>query len=207
MILARRLHLLPAALFVASCAGHEASQAPTTAPNAPHGPAPTGGASATSSGPEPAALSPATPDAIAIPATQGVIVKALGKGVQIYVCKSKESAPTAFEWTLKAPEAELFDDAGKKIGKHYAGPTWEAADGSKVVGKLKAKVDAPEGSAIPWLLLNAQSNEGDGLFAKVRSIQRVATVGGKAPAGGCDAAHVGAETRVDYTATYFMYGP
>ena len=40
------------------------------------------------------------------------------KGVQIYECR-------AGKWAFVAPEAELFDRAGKKIGKHYAGPHWE----------------------------------------------------------------------------------
>lgn len=147
------------------------------------------------------------PNAIATPAAERVVLKALAKGVQLYSCKPKEGAASTFEWTLKAPEAELLDESGKKIGKHYAGPTWEALDGSKVVGKLAAKVDAPEASAIPWLLLEAKSNEGQGVLTQVKNIQRVGTVGGKAPSAGCDAAHVGAETRVDYAATYYMYAP
>jgi hypothetical protein len=155
----------------------------------------------------PGVTPPATPDAIAIPSGQPVVLKALAKGVQIYVCKAKESAPNAYEWTLRAPEAELFDEKGQKIGKHYGGPTWESTDGSKVVGKLRAKADAPEATAIPWLLLDAMSTEGAGVLGKVKNIQRVATVGGKAPAAGCDAAHANAEARVDYSATYYMYGP
>jgi hypothetical protein len=41
---------------------------------------------------------------------------------------------SGFAWTLLAPEAFLFDRAGRKIGSHYAGPTWETFDGSKVGG-------------------------------------------------------------------------
>ncbi len=95
---------------------------------------------------------------------------------------------------------------GSTIGKHYAGPTWEAADGSKVVGQKTAQADAPEAGAIPWLLLTTKSNEGAGVMARVKTIQRVDTHGGKAPAEGCDAAHDGAEVRVPYTATYYFHG-
>jgi hypothetical protein len=36
---------------------------------------------------------------------------------------------------LKAPDADLFDEGGRRIGRHFAGPTWEASDdGSKVIG-------------------------------------------------------------------------
>jgi hypothetical protein len=56
----------------------------------------------------------------------------------------KDSADVSFEkWTLKAPEADLFDANGRAIGRHYAGPTWELMDGSEVVGKFKARADAP----------------------------------------------------------------
>jgi len=116
--------------------------------------------------------------------------------VQIYECR-------AGQWVFVAPEAELFDRAGKKIGSHYAGPNWEAADGSKVVGVVKARADAPAAGNIPWLLLATKSVGSDGSFSKVTSIQRVATVGGAAPAGDC--AQPGAQARVGYTADYYFF--
>ena len=91
------------------------------------------------------------------------------------------------------------------IGKHYAGPTWESNDGSKVVGEVKAKDAGPNASAIPWLLLSAKSTTGDGVFSHTQSIQRLHTVGGKAPADGCNQTLLGKETRVPYKATYFFY--
>ncbi len=113
-------------------------------------------------------------------------------GVQIYACAARKDDAAKFEWTLVAPEAELFDAAGKKIGRHYAGPTWEATDGSKVVGELKARDDGPDPNAIPWLLLAAKSTSGSGVLSKTTSIQRLRTVGGKAPSEGCAvAAHAG----------------
>lgn len=133
-------------------------------------------------------------------------MKVNAKGVQIYACKAKAESASTFEWSLKAPDAELTDDAGQKVGKHYGGPTWEASDGSKVVGQKKAQVDATEAGAIPWLLVDAKSNEGQGRMSGVQSIQRVATSGGKAPADGCDAAHAGAEVKVPYTAVYYFNG-
>ena len=42
-------------------------------------------------------------------------------------------------------------------------------------------------------------------MTKVTSIQRLSTTGGKAPASGCDAAHIGAEVEIPYTADYFFY--
>jgi Protein of unknown function (DUF3455) len=110
-----------------------------------------------------------------------------------------------FKWVFKAPEADLFDASNKKVGKHYAGPVWESKDGSKVVGEVKAKADSKDKTAIPWLLLAAKSNEGKGVFSSVKSIQRVDTVGGKAPQTDCDSSRVGKQAKVSYTANYYFY--
>ncbi|HXW25619.1 MAG TPA: DUF3455 domain-containing protein [Xanthobacteraceae bacterium] len=124
------------------------------------------------------------------------------KGVQIYLCNKTDSGPYA--WAFKAPEAELDDSAGIRIGKHYGGPTWEANDGGKVVGAVKASAPAPAANAIPWLLLDIKAREASGRFTQAASILRVNTVGGQAPAAGCDEPRAGAELRVPYTATYYF---
>lgn len=150
---------------------------------------------------------PQTPDNLKVSAGQVLQLKGIAKGVQIYQCKAKTDDTKQFEWTLKAPEADLFDDQGKKIIKHYGGPTWEALDGSKVIGTVKTKTDAPTASAIPWLLLQAKSNEGNGSLSKITYIQRVETVGGKAPSQVCNQASANTEARIDYAADYFFYSP
>lgn len=150
---------------------------------------------------------PQVPDNVRVPDGQTVLLKGLGKGVQIYECTAKAGDPGEFEWNLKAPEADLTDEHGERIAKHYAGPAWEANDSSKVVGEVQQKTDAPRPGAVPWLLLKAKANEGIGTFAKVTYIQRVDTEGGVAPAGGCDQAHVNTEARIDYRANYYFYVP
>ena len=95
--------------------------------------------------------------------------------------------------------------SGKRIGKHYAGPTWEAGDGSKAVATAKERYDGPDVNAIPWLLLNVTSAEGNGIFGKTQSVQRLKTAGGKAPADGCDQAQLGKIARVNYRAVYDFY--
>jgi hypothetical protein len=125
------------------------------------------------------------------------------KGVQIYECRARKEG--GYEWAFVAPEAELFDTRGNRIGKHYAGPHWESNDGSKIVAKLKDRADAPAAGAIPWLLLTSKSAGPEGSFSKVTSIQRVNTVGGVAPAGGCSQAEAGKPARVNYTADYYFF--
>ena len=148
---------------------------------------------------------PAVPDSLAVPATQTLLLGTRASGVQIYDCKPSKDDPYRFEWVFRAPEADLFDAAGTRVGKHYAGPAWEANDGSKVVGEVKAHDDGPDANAIPWLLLSAKSTSGAGVLARTASVQRLQTVGGKPPAGGCSEARAGAEARVPYSATYYFY--
>lgn len=127
------------------------------------------------------------------------------KGVQLYECRARRDQVGGFEWAFVAPEAELFDSRGRKIGQHYAGPHWESTDGSKILGTLKERADAPVAGAIPWLLLAAKSVGPEGSFSKVTSIQRVNTVGGVAPRSDCSQATAGTPARVDYTADYYFF--
>jgi hypothetical protein len=145
---------------------------------------------------------PSVPSSLAVPSGNALAFHFDAVGAQIYTCQL--SATGAYAWVFKAPDADLFDKHGRIAGSHYAGPTWEALDGSTVVGSKLAAYTA-DASAIPWLLLQGISHTGDGLMSKVTYIQRLNTTAGIAPAAGCDADHLGAEADVDYTATYYFY--
>jgi Protein of unknown function (DUF3455) len=145
------------------------------------------------------------PRSLQAPEGQVLAIAAHGIGVQIYECQAGKADPASFSWTLKAPDAHLRYISGKDLGKHYAGPTWEANDGSKVVGDLLAHEDSPAATAIPWLLLRAKQTSGNGVFSAVQSIQRLHTAGGKAPITGCNQAYAGTEARVAYSADYYFY--
>jgi hypothetical protein len=136
--------------------------------------------------------------------SQVLALEAHAVGVQIYTCVAAKAEGAAPAWSLKAPDAMLSDASGAAVAKHYAGPTWEAPDGSKVVGKAKASA-TPSPGAIPWLLLDVKSTEGKGVFSNITAVQRVATEGGTAPQDGCTAASVGQEVRVPYQAVYRFY--
>jgi len=138
------------------------------------------------------------------PANQQLLLQVHAKGDQIYTCKGDAAQ---FAWTLKAADAQLFDKDGKLFGKHFAGPSWEATDGSRVTGKAVANVPSPDADSIPWLLVNVISHDGSGVLSRASTIQRLNTKGGKAPASGCDASHASQELRVAYSADYLFYGP
>ena len=143
------------------------------------------------------------PDKIKGAASESLAMIAAAKGVQIYECRANKDAGTP-DWAFVAPEADLFDTSGKKIGRHYAGPRWESFDGSTIAGTQKERIDAPQADAIPWVLLTAKSVGPEGSFSKVTSVQRVSTVGGAAPKTGCSSASVGQVARVPYTADYYF---
>lgn len=144
------------------------------------------------------------PEAIKVPAGEKLLLKAHATGFQIYTCKA--GGDGAAQWELKAPDAELHDRKGAVIGHHFAGPTWKHKDGSEVTGKASAHVDSPDAGSIAWLLVGATGHTGEGVFAKVSSIQRINTKGGKPPAAAeCTAANNGAESKSPYSADYYFY--
>ncbi|HJZ80880.1 MAG TPA: DUF3455 domain-containing protein, partial [Pyrinomonadaceae bacterium] len=62
---------------------------------------------------------------------------------------------------------------------------------------------SPDTTAIPWLLLEAVSTSGPGIFSRVTYIQRLNTTGGLAP--GVPGLIAGETAEVPYTAQYFFY--
>jgi Protein of unknown function (DUF3455) len=145
------------------------------------------------------------PDKLKPGANESLAMIVHAKGVQIYECRAGKDQTGNYEWAFVAPEAELFDARGNRIGRHYAGPRWESTDGSKIVGTVKEHADAPAADAIPWLLLSAKPDGAEGSFSKVTSVQRVSTVGGMAPKAGCSQATAGTPARVNYTADYYFF--
>lgn len=136
-------------------------------------------------------------DSVEVPAGNRLLAHVYALGVQIYQWNGSA-------WVFLGPEAELFADADYhgSVGSHYAGPTWEASDGSVVVA-ARAAGCTPDPEAIAWLRLGATSTSEHGRFARVTQIQRVNTVGGLAPV---EPGHdVGEEAHVPYTAEYYLY--
>jgi hypothetical protein len=145
---------------------------------------------------------PTVPARIAVPAGNTPFLVGHAVGLQIYSCNATGGT---FAWTLVAPDARLYDDRGKRIIEHFAGPSWEAKDGSRVVGTRVDGVTV-DPNAIPWLLLSATSTGKPGLLAPTTFIQRLSTRGGLAPAAGiCNRFTVGTRVKVPYTADYYFW--
>ena len=79
----------------------------------------------------------------AAPSGETMVASLDAIGVQIYECRATTTPTAGFEWAFIAPEATLADANGRVVGTHGAGPHWQAADGSRIEGVVKARADAP----------------------------------------------------------------
>src|SRR5439155_20301045 len=136
-------------------------------------------------------------DPLKVPDSFEVLLRLKAEGVQIYACKPKKDNPKEYEWVLTAPDATLFDDVGKEVGKQFAGPSWQTTDGGKIVAVVPPEGAVARPGAVAWLKLKVKASEGKGLLTEAKYIQRVDTVGGLAPKN-CDASYAGTELRVPY---------
>ena len=147
----------------------------------------------------------ALPEPVRVPAGQKLMMSTTGVGEITYECREKKDMAGAHEWAFVAPVATLYSGDKKTVGKYYAGPTWEANDGSKVTGKQLAVAPAAPGS-IPLQLVKTDPAMGAGAMTGVSYIQRLNTKGGVAPAMACDAMSKGKRQQVAYEADYVFYG-
>ena len=138
------------------------------------------------------------PEAIAAPG-ETLVALVHAQGAQVYECKT--NAVGGLAWQFREPVAALLE-GGKTIGRHYAGPHWELADGSIVAAKAVGRAPGATPQDIPLLKLETTSRRGSGRLADVSTIQRLDTKGGTAE-GPCPAA--GALLSVPYSADYAFY--
>jgi hypothetical protein len=145
------------------------------------------------------------PDILKVPEGNVLLAQAYGRGVQKYACPVSATSKAVPHAILLAGD----ENEGDLVAIHFVGPTWEALDGSSVVGDAaNAKhFIPPDPDGVDWLLLPAKSTTGNGLFSRVTYIQRLDTDGGKPLAEGCDQANNQTEVLVEYSARYLFYGP
>ncbi|MFK4506235.1 DUF3455 domain-containing protein [Bradyrhizobium daqingense] len=143
----------------------------------------------------PALAAEPLPEAIAAPG-ETVVLTVHAEGAQVYECKAAADGKRA--WIFREPIATLLSD-GKTIGRHYAGPNWEHADGSAVAGKAVGNAPGATAADIPWLKLDVTAHRGSGVLTSVNTVQRINTQGGKLD-GACDKA--GEFRSAPYSADY-----
>jgi hypothetical protein len=145
------------------------------------------------------------PETIKVPAGHKVAMETVGVGEITYECRDKTSIPGQTEWVFVGPKAALNDRSGKQVGMYYGPPaTWEAKDGSKITATQLAVAPAGAGN-IPYQLVKANPAMGAGAMTGVTYIQRVALMGGAAPAAACSPANKGERQIVKYQADYIFW--
>lgn len=145
------------------------------------------------------AQTPQVPASVAVPGAK-TVATFQGVGAQVYECKAGSDGKLA--WSFREPIAALIDN-GKTVGRHYAGPTWEDVDGSKIVAKASGNAPGATSDDIPWLKLDVVKHQGHGIMSQVATVQRLKTHGGVLK-GSCDKA--GDFKSVAYMATYVFLG-
>ena len=148
---------------------------------------------------------PAVPSELAVYSNETAFLMAHAIGTQNYSCVPAANGGVA--WTLFGPQATLFSDDGGQV-------SWQPSrDSSTVWAALSSmSTDAAyvDPNAIPWFLLRTVGKQngptsGDRLTATT-AVQRVNTVGGRAPATGCaTATDLGRKVLVPYEADYVFY--
>ncbi len=145
------------------------------------------------------------PVAVQVPAGHKVMLETVGVGEITYECRAKAAMADQFEWVFVGPDAKLLNRSGKELGKYFGPPaTWQSQDGSKVTGAQVA-VSPAQAGAIALQLVKANPAMGQGAMQGVSYIQRVATVGGVAPAKACDANMLRSKEMVKYQADYIFW--
>jgi hypothetical protein len=129
-------------------------------------------------------------------AGETVVLTTFAEGAQVYDCKADQAGKLA--WTFREPIATLIID-GKTVGRHYAGPHWEMADGSIIQGKVSGRAPGATAADIPWLKLEVSARKGQGQLDGVTTIQRINTKGGVLE-GVCDKA--GSTRSIAYSTDY-----
>ena len=153
-----------------------------------------------------------------------------GVGTQNYVCAPSTTSMTGVAFSLFTPQATLLDDAGGQLITHFFSPnddphvlppehgtirvTWEDSRDTSRVWAFLFQQSTDERfvrkDAVAWLLLKesgvAAGPTGGDRLTKVTFIQRLNTVGGLAPASGCNSiGDLGRRAFVPYSADYFFY--
>ncbi|CAB4243225.1 conserved exported protein of unknown function [Methylacidimicrobium sp. AP8] len=142
-----------------------------------------------------------------LPHSARLVWVARATGVQIYKAQGPAGSPGALRWVFQEPEATLEDPAGNKIGRHFRGPCWEAADGSRIegAGPPLAQVPGRTAADVPWLVVPVKSTGPAGVLSAVTRALRIDTLGGAAPA--TPPTRAGEIARVPYRAIYLFLAP
>lgn len=148
------------------------------------------------------------PASVALPANpngNSRVATFYAEGVQKYRAQVVAGTdPAVYVWAFVGPQADLYDITNAKVGTHSPGPTWQLSVNDSIYAQAffpPRTAPSSDPSSIDWLLLMPKVGKTPtGIFADVDYVQRIATVGGKAPTTPPTSATETVE--VAYTAVY-----
>lgn len=125
------------------------------------------------------------PSAVAVPEGSVRVATYYAEGVQQYKAQELAGLPGIYQWVFVGPKADLYQHNNKFAGTHGAGPFWALSPTDSIFGQQftpARTAPATDGTSIDWLLLKPKAGTTPiGIFKDVFYIQRIATLGGKAP--------------------------
>ena len=163
---------------------------------------------------------PAVPDAIQVPAGNKAFLVGHAVGTQNYICQESTTALSGVAWVLFGPQATLYNDYDGQIITHFLSlnpaesvmprATWQHSRDTSRVWAMAVTPPFAIPDTIPWLLLQvvgAQDGPTSGdRLTKTTYIHRVNTVGGVAPADGCELpTQINNRVFIPYEADYVFY--
>ncbi len=169
---------------------------------------------------------PSVPEGLEVSSSHRLFFVGHAIGTQNYLCLPSSTAESGVAWTLFGPQATLFGDRSQQVATHFLSPnpdqdgaaraTWLHSDDSSAVWAKKLREssdpDFVDPDAIAWLLLEVVGTEkgpgGGRKLVETSYLQRINTVGGRAPETGCAGPeNVGDGVLVPYEADYLFYKP
>lgn len=144
------------------------------------------------------------PASLRVPAGQLVKYRYAASGDVTYQCLPSSDRPGQFAWVQMLANATLNTRSGRSVGRYYGGPTWEANDGSQVIGSVIASVDSTT-SGLPQQLIQTVSSEGRASFSGISYIQLLNTQGGGSPSATCDYSARTQRQQVSFQADFVFY--
>lgn len=146
------------------------------------------------------------PDALRVPETARLALRAVAVGRATYECRADPAKPEIMRWVPVAISATMKDGPGQRVGQMSGPPVvWSADDGSRVQAR-DTVAEAPRPDGLPWQLIQVQgSGTSDRRLAGVDSVQQVATRGGHPRASQCDASEAGRRDERSFQADYVFW--
>jgi hypothetical protein len=145
------------------------------------------------------------PAAVQVPAGNKVFWETVGVGEITYECRAKAGAAGQFEWVFVGPDAKAERPRRQAGGQVLRPARHLGRHGRREADRHAGGRGPGRRGQHPAATGEGQPGHGHGMVSGTTYIQRVATMGGVAPAAPCGAGNMGAKQIVKYQADYIFW--